>query len=99
MPYGYSHKIYFEAWRPDNSDLDDFKFSFALPLPDGTPGNFTDIPAAVISTPSVPGAVLSGTFGLPGMYGKVFIRIQDTSGGTNLDSVYIDYLAIKTPEP
>jgi|GEM_PF-6954468 len=99
VPYGSSHKLYFEAWRPNNADTDNFKFSYALPLADGTPGAFTDIPGALISTPNAPGSVLSGTFGLPGMYGKVFIRIQDTNGGTNLDSVFIDYLAIRTPEP
>ena len=99
MPSGSSHTLYFQASRPDNADLDNFKFSFALPDQNGNPGSFTDIPGAVISAPFPPGSVTSGAFGDPGMHGKVFIRIQDTNGGTNLDSVNIDYLVIRTAEP
>ena len=95
VPIGSAHRLYFEGWRSGT----DFEFSYALPLQDGTPGTFQNIAGAVVSALNPPGAVLSGTFGQPGMHGKVFIRIRDRVGGTNLDSVYIDYLAIKTTQP
>jgi hypothetical protein len=100
VPVGRSHKLYFQATRATNAEGDDFKFQFALPLADGTPGAFADIPGAVVGTAIAPGAVLSGSFGPDGMKGTVFIRVVDTNPtGSNLDSVLIDYLAIKTPEP
>jgi subtilisin family serine protease len=99
VPYGYSHTLVFNAWRPINTDNDDFKFQYATPDASGNPGAFTDIPGAVVSCNRCRSALTSGTFGLPYMFGKVFIRVVDTAGGTSLDGLSIDYLAIRTPEP
>jgi outer membrane protein assembly factor BamB len=96
VPVGFTHQLYFQATRPDNSEKENFQFYWAPPLADGTPGTFTSISGAVVSTPTPPGAVTSGTFGPAGLVGKVFIQVRDTkaSGGL-LDSVSIDYLAIR----
>jgi len=97
VPVGFSHNLYFEATRPNNSEGDNFQLYYALPLGNGQPGTFTAITGALISTPTAPGAVTSSAFGPAGMVGKVFIQIRDTKqNGSILDSVSIDYLAIKT---
>jgi hypothetical protein len=96
VPVGFSHYLYFEAWRPNNTDLDDFKFQWAPPDANGNPGTFTDIPGAVVNQARFNGGITSGTFGPAGLVNKVFIRVVDTAGGTNLDKVTIDYLAIRT---
>src|SRR5262249_41605415 len=97
VPVGFSHYLYFEATRPNNSEGDNFQLYYALPLANGQPGTFTAISGALISTPTAPGAVTSSTFGPAGMVGKVFIQIRDTKqNGSILDSVSIDYLAIRT---
>jgi outer membrane protein assembly factor BamB len=97
VPVGFTHQLYFEATRPENSEKDNFQFSWAPPLPDGSPGTFTDIPGALVSNPTAPGAVTSGNFGTAGMVGRAFIRVRDTKpSGSLLDTVSIDYLAIRT---
>jgi hypothetical protein len=97
VPVGFSHHLYFEATRPNNSEKDNFQFYYALPLADGSPGAFSSINGAVVSTPTAPGAVTSSNFGPAGVAGRVYIQIRDTkANGAILDSVSIDYLAIRT---
>jgi hypothetical protein len=74
-----------------------FQFYYALPLPNGSPGTFTAISGALVSTAIGSGAVTSSAFGPAAVVGKVFIQIRDTKqNGGILDRVSIDYLAIRT---
>ena len=46
-PFGYEHRLYVDGWRTSSTDLDDFQFYYATPLPNVTPeqpGAFQVIP-------------------------------------------------------
>ena len=93
VPAGSSHLLHVEGKRPSNTDGDDFEFSQSV---DGV--NFTPIPGAVINSTSDVSS--NPDYAIPvGTGGTWYIRIRDTksaSGESNLDTVDIDHLIIRT---
>jgi len=98
-PIGFEHRLYVNGWRTNSSDLDNFQFYFATPIPNVTPeqpGAFQLISGAVVNQ-AIGGTVFNVPFGTPGLVGTVWIKVQDTvPNGTTLDTLHVDYLAIKT---
>jgi len=95
VPFGSSHSLNLEGFRPAGIDtpMDDFQFSYST---DGT--SFSDISGALLNQ----AIELSGgayySFGPSGIGGTIYIRVKDTNttSGTSLDTVGIDRIAIKT---
>jgi hypothetical protein len=99
VPAGTSHQLLIEGYRPANTDADDFQFSFFNGPTFDSSTVFTDVSGAVINyTLKVRGGerTRTYTFGTGAESGTIYIRVRDTAGGTKLDTVYVDYLAIKT---
>ncbi|MGH9869317.1 MAG: hypothetical protein ACREAA_14285 [Candidatus Polarisedimenticolia bacterium] len=92
VPAGTISLIY-EGNRPNNADGDNFKFSGHYYTEEGP--YFILMPGAIINSP----LELQGGFqhftnwDLP-YQTSFYINIRDTAGGTNLDTVNIDYLAV-----
>lgn len=86
---GSSVTFYVEAYRPANSDGDDFTFAYST---DGS--NFTDLVTVASATEQL------YTVSMPAsLSGTVYIRVVDTDHTKelqSLDRIYIDYLAIES---
>jgi PKD repeat protein len=84
-----------EAYRPDNTDGDDFGFAYST---DGT--NFTHLVTVSSASEQIYSASLPAS-----LSGTVYIRVVDTDhtrSNQSLDGIHIDYLVIETsfqPEP
>lgn len=86
---GTSMTFYVEAYRPANSDADDFAFGYST---DGV--YFTELLTVASATETTYSAALP-----PTLSGTVYIRVVDTDRNResqSFDTVYIDYLAIET---
>jgi serine protease len=85
---GSSVTFYVEAYRPDNSDGDDFTFAYST---DGT--NFTSLLTVSSSSEQLYSA------SMPSVSGTVYIRVTDTDqtqGNRSKDAVFIDYMYIES---
>ncbi len=85
---GSSVTFYVEAYRPNNSDGDDFTFAYST---DGT--NYTSLLTVNSSTETVYSA------SMPTVSGTVYIRVTDTDrtqGNRSLDAIFIDYMYIES---
>lgn len=94
VPEG-EHSLIYEGIRPNNSEGDNFQFSYSL-----DDSVYTDISGALIDKMLEPVGGLTVFFGEEDHFDTIYIRIQDTqaTGGIR-DSVSIDYLAIVTDAP
>lgn len=84
---GSSVSFYVEAYRPNNSDGDDFSFQYST---DNV--NFTTLVTVNSATEQTYSAALP-------VSGTVYIRVVDTnrtSGNLSLDPIYIDYMVIES---
>ncbi len=90
MP-GSSHQLVLNGIRSGNTENDNFQFYYST---DGR--KFSIVPNAVISKPFTNGAN-AYTFATGSLSGTVYIRVQDTNttSGSQLDTVSIDYLVIR----
>jgi putative metal-binding protein/CARDB protein len=99
VPVGYEHRLYVDGWRTSSTDLDDFQFYYATPIPNvipEQPGTFQLIPGALVNQ-SRGGTVFNVLFGAPNLVGTVWIKAMDTvPNGATLDKLHVDYLAVKT---
>lgn len=94
---GYTLTFYANAWAPANSDGDIFQFAYST-------DNVSFTPMFSLQATSDSGYQ---SFSLPSnLAGTVYVRVIDSNraaGKSNLDSVYIDHLYIRTdnlqPEP
>jgi hypothetical protein len=91
---GSSHELLLKGNRPSNSENDNFQFSYSTT---GQEGSFLDITGALIKKPFEPADPFAFVVASGSLSGTVYIRVKDTNPvGANLDSVKIDYLAIRT---
>ena len=96
VPVGSSYKLHFEGYRPDNPDGDNFQFYRATTQN----GSYTLIGGLTVNSQTeTPGGVDSSSFVPTGFSGMLYIQVRDTNSAGNkksLDSIFIDYLAIRT---
>ena len=97
VPAGDQYLI-FEGHRAPNADGDNFKFSASWVDEGGI--HFLLFPGAVINTNFEPVGGLKVSMGktTDATY-EWYVYLKDTAGGSNNDTVYVDYLAICTEEP
>ncbi|MDX1410017.1 MAG: carboxypeptidase regulatory-like domain-containing protein, partial [Saprospiraceae bacterium] len=88
---GSAHTFYVNAWRSVSGDGDDFVFAYAT----SQNGNYTDM--FTVNT-SWNGNIES--YFLPSnLSGTIYVRVTDTdqtSGNRNLDTLFVDWMAITT---
>ena len=99
VPIGSAHQLYIKGTR-SSAENDNFEFWYATqntdPMKPDQPGTFQKITNAIVND------VRRGTdaafpFGPAGLVGTVWIEARDTvPGGTTLDRLNVDYLAIQT---
>jgi hypothetical protein len=92
VPAGFAHKLYIEAVKGENGD-DNFEFWYS------TNGSSYSLVAGSTVTSYALDQVLQPAFGTGSLSGTIYIQLRDTdpaNAGKNLDSVYVDRLAIHT---
>jgi len=85
---GSSITFYVEAYRPNNSDGDDFTFAYST-----DDVNYTSLVTVNSATETVYSAAM------PSVSGTVYIRVTDTDqtqGNRSLDAVFVDYMYIES---
>jgi hypothetical protein len=96
VPSGAHHYLNFEGFRPNNSDQENFEFTYQVNC---TGTYFTFNPPARIQSPLEPTGGIDSAEILNGFSsGTICIKVKDTGGGSSLDTVNIDRLAIKTTQ-
>ncbi len=86
---GTSIAFYVEAYRPDNSEGDDFSFEYSTDN-----SSFTPLLTVNSATEQTYSAAMPSSIS-----GTVYIRVVDadqTPGNRNLDAVYVDYMYIES---
>ncbi len=100
VPPGANRKLHIEGNRTAAGDRDDFQFYISTSTQNPPPdSSFTAISGAIIKATSdtTGGTDYSFTFSSP-FYSTVWVRVQDTktTSGSQLDTLYVDHIAIKT---
>ena len=91
VPAG-DHELVLEGWRTHNGAEEDDHFDFFYST-DGT--NYTQITNARIDSETETPGGNAYSFGTSSISGTVYIKVQDSDDGSAIDTLSIDYLAIR----